>query len=132
MIDHWSACLESISPERFMERLDTQPVKVELTSRATKVSRGKFCRGISIAFLLLLILYPLSLGPVSYLQIRGFLPSFINPQMTASFYRPLWNYSNSKTSLAATYKSYVDWWIVKGVEQDLQSLSEFGNARNAH
>lgn len=80
-----------------------------------------------MTFLVLLILYPLSLGPVSYLQIRGFAPSYLSQQSTAAFYRPLWRYSSSEVFLAATYNSYLQWWILKGVEQDLRSLREFRN-----
>jgi hypothetical protein len=65
--------------------------------------------------LLMLLFYPLSLGPMIWLDTRGMLPVAARPWLEA-FYFPLqFLFDNQNIPLFSQFfESYLDWWIRLG------------------
>jgi len=103
-----------------MGRIDA-PGGEESQSQETAATHKPW-RGLFITFLILLFLYPLSLGPFSYLEIRGVLPSDVAESVYRTIYKPLWNYSRSESPFAKTYDRYLQWWIQKALTEQMNKV----------
>ena len=70
---------------------------------------------IAIAVIFLAVAYPLSFGPVLYLDMLGYL----DEPYTEWLYRTVYAPCNWLFELSNTYNNYISWWIESEIEDVL-------------
>ena len=68
---------------------------------------------IIVTLLILLVMYPLSFGPVLWATVRGHLPND-DDSIVWVLYAPMADFQKSEWPLSDAYTSYLWWWIELG------------------
>lgn len=107
--------------ESMMAMIETEPADSQEVQIPQEPSIRRQRRAVVTIILILLVLYPLSLGPVMYLFIRVPTIQRATP-VIETIYLPLFYFSDSHLVFAESYNDYLSWWINKGVKHELSRI----------